>query len=206
MLKLPRPLGHLVALRPFVPRWTRSSELAPAEKDAPMLHGLQGTSSSSTLSNAHRHRRNFAEQISCTELHQKAREYIYMNFTARLHPRGANLSHCQLVTLISRDELNAAARSLKSSRRSVGWVRDDRESSTTPRLLTPGCPPFLTSTSCRPSSSLWIGTPVQRLLGPDLPRLTSTSLPKSFHAELPQPQLIYTAGGYSAGSLSYLSS
>lgn len=24
---------------------------------------------------------NFAEQISCTELHQKAREYIYMNFS-----------------------------------------------------------------------------------------------------------------------------
>lgn len=24
---------------------------------------------------------NFAEQIGCTELHQKAREYIYMNFS-----------------------------------------------------------------------------------------------------------------------------
>lgn len=29
---------------------------------------------------------NFAEQISCTELHQKAREYIYMNFSqVKLH-------------------------------------------------------------------------------------------------------------------------
>lgn len=29
---------------------------------------------------------NFAEQIGCTELHQKAREYIYLNFSqVRLH-------------------------------------------------------------------------------------------------------------------------
>lgn len=29
---------------------------------------------------------NFAEQIGCTELHQKAREYIYMNFSqVKLH-------------------------------------------------------------------------------------------------------------------------
>lgn len=31
---------------------------------------------------------NFAEQIGCTELHQKAREYIYMNFSQVSHPAG----------------------------------------------------------------------------------------------------------------------
>lgn len=30
---------------------------------------------------------NFAEQIGCTELHQKAREYIYMNFSQVSHTR-----------------------------------------------------------------------------------------------------------------------
>uniref|UniRef100_A0A4W2H114 Kelch-like ECH-associated protein 1 n=1 Tax=Bos indicus x Bos taurus TaxID=30522 RepID=A0A4W2H114_BOBOX len=50
---------------------------------------------------------NFAEQIGCTELHQRAREYIYMHFgEVAKQEEFFNLSHCQLATLISRDDLN----------------------------------------------------------------------------------------------------
>ncbi|XP_029440405.1 kelch-like ECH-associated protein 1 [Rhinatrema bivittatum] len=50
---------------------------------------------------------NFAEQIGCEELHQKAREYIHMHFSeVAKQEEFFNLSHCQLASLISRDDLN----------------------------------------------------------------------------------------------------
>uniref|UniRef100_A0A5F9DT57 Kelch-like ECH-associated protein 1 n=1 Tax=Oryctolagus cuniculus TaxID=9986 RepID=A0A5F9DT57_RABIT len=55
---------------------------------------------------------NFAEQIGCAELHQRAREYIYMHFgEVAKQEEFFNLSHCQLVTLISRDDLNVRCES-----------------------------------------------------------------------------------------------
>ncbi|XP_068277830.1 kelch-like ECH-associated protein 1 isoform X2 [Nyctibius grandis] len=54
----------------------------------------------------------FAEQIGCLDLHQKAREYIYMHFgEVSKQEEFFNLSPCQLVTLISRDELNVRCES-----------------------------------------------------------------------------------------------
>uniref|UniRef100_A0A672GDT6 Kelch-like ECH-associated protein 1b n=1 Tax=Salarias fasciatus TaxID=181472 RepID=A0A672GDT6_SALFA len=70
---------------------------------------------------------SFAEQIGCTELHQKAREYIYMNFSqVATQEEFFNLSHCQLVNLISRDELNVRCES-EVFQACVAWVRYDRE-------------------------------------------------------------------------------
>lgn len=43
---------------------------------------------------------NFAEQIGCTELHQKAREYIYMNFSQvrfLIFARKSELLHLHLL-------------------------------------------------------------------------------------------------------------
>lgn len=39
---------------------------------------------------------SFAEQIGCTELHQKAREYIYMNFSQVWPRKGGTCSFCLL--------------------------------------------------------------------------------------------------------------
>ncbi|MBN3274052.1 KEAP1 protein, partial [Polyodon spathula] len=70
---------------------------------------------------------SFAEQISCTELHQKAREYIYMNFSEIVKQEEFfNLSHCQLVTLISRDDLNVRCES-EVFHACIAWVKYDCE-------------------------------------------------------------------------------
>ncbi|KAM5238175.1 kelch-like ECH-associated protein 1 [Ctenodactylus gundi] len=68
---------------------------------------------------------NFAEQIGCAELHQRAREYIYMHFgEVAKQEEFFNLSHCQLVTLISRDDLNVRCES-EVFHACIDWVKHD---------------------------------------------------------------------------------
>lgn len=68
---------------------------------------------------------NFAEQIGCTELHQRAREYIYMHFgEVAKQEEFFNLSHCQLATLISRDDLNVRCES-EVFHACIDWVKYD---------------------------------------------------------------------------------
>ncbi|XP_010633343.1 kelch-like ECH-associated protein 1 [Fukomys damarensis] len=70
---------------------------------------------------------NFAEQIGCTELHQRAREYIYMHFgEVAKQEEFFNLSHCQLATLISRDDLNVRCES-EVFHACINWVKYDSE-------------------------------------------------------------------------------
>ena len=70
---------------------------------------------------------NFAEHIGCTELHQRAREYIYMHFReVAMHEEFFNLSHCQLATLISRDDLNVLCES-EVFHACINWVKYDCE-------------------------------------------------------------------------------
>ncbi|XP_071968672.1 kelch-like ECH-associated protein 1A [Engystomops pustulosus] len=50
---------------------------------------------------------NFAEQIGCTELHKKGREYINMHFSeVTKEEEFLNLSHCELLDLVNQENLN----------------------------------------------------------------------------------------------------
>ncbi|KAM8962134.1 kelch-like ECH-associated protein 1A [Pelodytes ibericus] len=50
---------------------------------------------------------NFAEQIGCTELYNKGREYINMHFCeVTKEEEFLNLTHCQLLNLVSQESLN----------------------------------------------------------------------------------------------------
>uniref|UniRef100_A0A8C8SGB1 Kelch like ECH associated protein 1 n=1 Tax=Pelusios castaneus TaxID=367368 RepID=A0A8C8SGB1_9SAUR len=151
---------------------------------------------------------NFAEQIGCTELHQRAREYIYMNFGEG--GGGFNLSHCQLVTLISRDELNVRCES-EVFHACINWVKYDCESR---RLYVQA---LLQAVRCHALTPHFLQTQLQKC-----EILQSDARCKDYLAQIfqeltlhkPTPgmatrapkvgQLIYTAGGYYRQSLSYL--
>ncbi|KAA8594942.1 hypothetical protein FQN60_012077 [Etheostoma spectabile] len=137
---------------------------------------------------------NFAEQIACTELHQKAREYIYMNFS-------------QLVTLISRDELNVRCES-EVFQACVAWVRYDREN------RRPYVQALLQAVRCHSLTPNFLQAQLQSLdwdpqckdyLAQIFQDLTLHKPTKVISCRTPKvPQLIYTAGGYFRQSLSYL--
>ncbi|XP_061414142.1 LOW QUALITY PROTEIN: kelch-like ECH-associated protein 1B [Lethenteron reissneri] len=68
---------------------------------------------------------SFAEHIGCTELQRGARDYIYRHFSEVCKQEEFyNLSHCQLLTLISRDELNVRCES-EVYNACLEWVRYD---------------------------------------------------------------------------------
>uniref|UniRef100_A0A8C5EJE5 BTB domain-containing protein n=1 Tax=Gouania willdenowi TaxID=441366 RepID=A0A8C5EJE5_GOUWI len=151
---------------------------------------------------------SFAEQISCIELHQKAREYIYMNFSeVSTQEEFFNLSHCQLVTLISRDELNVRCES-EVFQACEAWVRYDKENrrpyvqallqvvrchSLTPNFLQDR----LQSEDWDPQCKDYLAKIFNDLTLHKATKVTPGRTPKV-------PQLIYTAGGYFRQSLSYL--
>ncbi|XP_016349766.1 kelch-like ECH-associated protein 1B [Sinocyclocheilus anshuiensis] len=151
---------------------------------------------------------SFAEQISCTELHQKAREYIYMNFSqVATQEEFFNLSHCQLVTLISRDELNVRCES-EVFHACVEWVQYDRENR---RLYVQA---LLQAVRCHSLTPLFLQRQLERFdwdaqskdyLSQIFQDLTLHKPTKVTPLRMPKvPQLIYTAGGYFRQSLSYL--
>uniref|UniRef100_A0A8C1W7S2 Kelch-like ECH-associated protein 1b n=1 Tax=Cyprinus carpio TaxID=7962 RepID=A0A8C1W7S2_CYPCA len=151
---------------------------------------------------------SFAEQISCTELHQKAREYIYMNFSqVATQEEFFNLSHCQLVTLISRDELNVRCES-EVFHACVEWVQYDREN------RRPYVQALLQAVRCHSLTPLFLQRQLERFdwdaqskdyLSQIFQDLTLHKPTKLIPLRTPKvPQLIYTAGGYFRQSLSYL--
>lgn len=184
---------------------------------------------------------SFAEHIGCTELHQKAREYIYMNFSqvrraegsdpswvapeqGTAPPRAAwrspvsvpqvatqeeffNLSHCQLVTLISRDELNVRCES-EVFHACVAWVRSDREN------RRPYVQALLQAVRCHSLTPTFLQTQLQSLdwdpqckdyLAQIFQDLTLHKPTKGISCRTPKvPQLLYISGGYFRQSLSFL--
>ncbi|MBN3305814.1 KEAP1 protein, partial [Amia calva] len=154
---------------------------------------------------------SFAEQIGCTELHQKAREYIYMNFSqVATQEEFFNLSHCQLVTLISRDELNVRCES-EVFHACIAWVKYDSEN------RRPYIQALLRAVRCHSLTPHFLQLQLQKC-----ELLKGDSQCKDYLAQIFQdltlhkpttvlscrtpkvPQLIYTAGGYYRQSLSYL--
>ncbi|XP_007897069.2 kelch-like ECH-associated protein 1A [Callorhinchus milii] len=68
---------------------------------------------------------NFAEQIGCTELHQRGKEYISMHFNeVTKENEFFNLTHCQLLDLVSQDSLNVLCES-EVYKACTEWVRWD---------------------------------------------------------------------------------
>ncbi|XP_005994374.1 kelch-like ECH-associated protein 1B isoform X2 [Latimeria chalumnae] len=154
---------------------------------------------------------NFAEQIGCMELHQKAREYIYMHFSeVAKQEEFFNLSHCQLVTLISRDELNVRCES-EVFHACINWVQYDCEN------RRPYVQALLRAVRCHSLTPHFLQMQLQKC-----EILKSDSKCKDYLAQIFQdltlhkhtsvvpcrapkvPQLIYAAGGYYRQSLSYL--
>uniref|UniRef100_A0A663F3H2 Kelch like ECH associated protein 1 n=1 Tax=Aquila chrysaetos chrysaetos TaxID=223781 RepID=A0A663F3H2_AQUCH len=154
---------------------------------------------------------NFAEQIGCLELHQKAREYIYMHFAeVSKQEEFFNLSHCQLVTLISRDELNVRCES-EVFHACINWVKHDCPNR---RLYVQA---LLRAVRCHSLTPHFLQMQLQKC-----EILRSDSRSKDYLAQIFQDltlhkptqvlpcrtpkvgQLIYTAGGYYRQSLSFL--
>ncbi|XP_067872088.1 kelch-like ECH-associated protein 1A [Heterodontus francisci] len=70
---------------------------------------------------------HFAEQIGCTELRQRGMEYINIHFTeVTKEEEFFNLTHCQLLDLISQDGLNVLCES-EVYKACMEWVRWDLE-------------------------------------------------------------------------------
>ncbi|XP_048345850.1 kelch-like ECH-associated protein 1 [Sphaerodactylus townsendi] len=154
---------------------------------------------------------NFAEQIDCTELHQRAREYIYMHFEEVCkQDEFFNLSHCQLVTLISRDELNVRCES-EVFHACINWVKYDCENR---RLYVQA---LLKAVRCHSLTPHFLQMQLQKCeilrsdsrckdyLAKIFQDLTLHKPTKDAPCRAPKVgQLIYTAGGYYRQSLSYL--
>ncbi|KAJ1172537.1 hypothetical protein NDU88_004382 [Pleurodeles waltl] len=154
---------------------------------------------------------NFAEEIGCTELHQKAREYIYMHFgEVAKQEEFFNLSHCQLVTLISRDELNVRCES-EVFHACINWIKYDCEN----RHLYVQA--LMKAVRCHSLTPNFLQMQMQKCEILKLDARCKDYLAKIFQdltlhrPTTPQPcrtpkvpQVIYTAGGYYRQSLSYL--
>ncbi|XP_051893729.1 kelch-like ECH-associated protein 1A [Pristis pectinata] len=70
---------------------------------------------------------HFAEQIGCTKLHLKAKEYINIHFTEVIKEEEFfNLTHCQLLDLVSQDQLNVLCET-EVYKACMEWVRWDLE-------------------------------------------------------------------------------
>lgn len=154
---------------------------------------------------------NFAEQIGCAELHQRAREYIYMHFgEVSKQEEFFNLSHCQLATLISRDELNVRCES-EVFHACINWVQYDCEH------RRPYVQALLRAVRCHALTPHFLQLQLQKC-----ELLRSDARSKDYLAQIFQDltlhkptqvlpgrapkvgQLIYTAGGYYRQSLGYL--
>lgn len=153
-----------------------------------------------------------AVQIGCTELHQRAREYIYMHFAeVSKQEEFFNLSHCQLATLISRDELNVRCES-EVFHACINWVQYDCEQ------RRPYVQALLRAVRCHALTPHFLQMQLQKceLLRSDArckDYLAQIFQDLTLHKPAPQlqpgrapkvGQLIYTAGGYYRQSLGYL--
>ncbi|KAK1156959.1 kelch-like ECH-associated protein 1A isoform X1 [Acipenser oxyrinchus oxyrinchus] len=149
---------------------------------------------------------NFAEQIGCKELHERGREYINTHFNkVTKEEEFFNLSHCQLLDLISQDRLKVLCES-EVYKACIEWVRWDLEGraqyfhallnavqiyALPPRFLQAQlqeCPILSKANSCRD----YLSRIFQEM---------------ALHKPLPPPRLrgnklIYLAGGYLQHSLS----
>ncbi|XP_053320821.1 kelch-like ECH-associated protein 1 [Spea bombifrons] len=154
---------------------------------------------------------SFAEQIGCQELHQKAREYIYMNFgEVSKQEEFFNLSRCQLVNLISRDELNVRCES-EVFHACINWVKYDCES------RRPYIQALLRAVRCHSLTPHFLQLQLQRCeilrgdsrcqdyLSQIFKDLTLHKPTRPHQGRIPNvPQFIYVAGGYYRQSLSFL--
>ncbi|XP_014389446.1 PREDICTED: kelch-like ECH-associated protein 1 isoform X2 [Myotis brandtii] len=154
---------------------------------------------------------NFAEQIGCAELHQRAREYIYMHFgEVAKQEEFFNLSHCQLVTLISRDDLNVRCES-EVFHACINWVKYDCEHR---RFYVQA---LLRAVRCHSLTPHFLQMQLQKceILQSDsrckdylvkiFQELTLHKPTQVMPCRAPKVgRLIYTAGGYFRQSLSYL--
>ncbi|XP_075433559.1 kelch-like ECH-associated protein 1 [Ascaphus truei] len=154
---------------------------------------------------------SFAEEIGCQELHQKAREYIYMHFgEVSKQEEFFNLTRCQLVNLISRDELNVRCES-EVFHACINWVKYDCEGrrpyvqallrAVRCQFLTPNflqlqlqrCEILRLDTRCQDYlSQIFQDLTLHKPAGPSQGRVPNV------------PQFIYAAGGYYQQSLSFL--
>ncbi|XP_069566697.1 kelch-like ECH-associated protein 1A isoform X1 [Brachyistius frenatus] len=149
----------------------------------------------------------FAEEICCTELHQRSREYINTHFSeVTKEDEFFSLSHCQLLELISQDSLKVLCES-EVYKACTDWVRWDMEGraqylhallnavhiyALPPKFLKNqllSCPILSKANSCKDFLSKIFQEMTLRKLPPAPNRGT---------------QLIYVAGGYRQHSLAFM--
>lgn len=147
----------------------------------------------------------FAEEIGCTELHQRSREYINTHFSeVTKEEEFFHLSHCQLLDLISQDSLKVLCES-EVFKACTDWVRRDTEGraqylhallnavhiyALPPRFLKKqlmSCPILKQANSCKD----FLSKIFQEITLKNLPPVPSNR----------GTQLIYVAGGYRQHSL-----
>lgn len=144
----------------------------------------------------------FAEEIGCTELHKRSREYINTHFSkVTKEEEFLSLSHCQLLELISQDSLKVLCES-EVYKACTDWVHGDMENRSQylhallnavhiyalpPNFLKSqlqSCPILSKANSCKDFLSKIFQDMTLRKLTP---------------APLRGSQLIYVAGGYNGG-------
>ncbi|GCC33090.1 kelch-like ECH-associated protein 1 [Chiloscyllium punctatum] len=154
---------------------------------------------------------SFAEEIGCQELSEKAREYIYLHFSeVAKQEEFFNLTQCQLVSLISRDELNVRCES-EVYHACIEWVKYDCEN------RHPYIHALLNAVRCHSLTPNFLKTQLQKceILRMDskckdylvevFKELTLHKPTKACPCRSPNvPQLMYTAGGYYRQSLNFL--
>uniref|UniRef100_A0A672YLQ5 Kelch-like ECH-associated protein 1a n=1 Tax=Sphaeramia orbicularis TaxID=375764 RepID=A0A672YLQ5_9TELE len=147
----------------------------------------------------------FAEEIGCTDLHQKSREYINTHFSEVTKvDEFFSLSHCQLLELISQDSLKVLCET-EVYKACTDWVRWDMEGraqylhallnavhiyALPPKFLKNqllSCPILSKANSCKD------------FLSKIFQDMTLRKLPPAPHRGT---QLVYVAGGYRQHSLS----
>ncbi|NXX23176.1 KEAP1 protein, partial [Podargus strigoides] len=154
----------------------------------------------------------FADQIGCLDLHHKAREYIYMNFgEVSKQEEFLHLTPCQLVSLISRDDLNVRCES-EVFHACISWVKHDcprRRPFVTALLRAVRChslTPLFLQTQLQKCEILRSDTPSKDYLAQIFRDLTLHKPPPPSHpSRTPKiAQFLYAAGGYFRQSLSFL--
>ncbi|KAM9708745.1 kelch-like ECH-associated protein 1A [Menidia menidia] len=149
----------------------------------------------------------FAEEIGCTELHQRCREYINTHFSEVTKvDEFFSLSHCQLLELISQDSIKVLCES-EVYKACTDWVRWDMEGraqylhallnavhiyALPPKFLKNqllSCPILSKANSCKD------------FLSKIFQEMTLRKLPP---APIRGTQLIYVAGGYRQHSLAIM--